>query len=80
MDNLARFETPNRLDLGPLGVAMPPRYGRRMQGNVLVFGPVRPEQDFDPYLEVVLRFDDGNGAARAYAARGDRDAPVRREA
>jgi hypothetical protein len=51
-----------------------------MQGNVLVFGPVRPEQDFDPYLEVVLRFDDGNGAARAYAARGDRDAPVRREA
>ena len=40
-------------------------------------GVRRSDQDFDPYLEVVLRFDDGNGAARAYAARCDRDAPTR---
>jgi hypothetical protein len=36
----------------------------------------RSEQDFDPYLEVVLRFDDANSAARDYAARCDRDAPT----
>lgn len=40
-------------------------------------GVRRSEQDFDAYLEVVLRFDDGNGAARAYADRCDRDAPAR---
>jgi hypothetical protein len=39
-------------------------------------GVRRSDQDFDPYLEVVLRFDDANGAARAYAARCDRDAPA----
>ena len=37
----------------------------------------RSEQEFDPYLEVVLRFDDDIGAARAYAVRCDRDAPTR---
>jgi hypothetical protein len=40
-------------------------------------GVRRSEQDFDPYLEVVVRFDDGDGAARDYAARCDRDAPTR---
>jgi hypothetical protein len=42
-------------------------------------GVRRSEQEFDPYLEVVLRFDDANGAARAYAARCDHDAPARWE-
>jgi hypothetical protein len=37
----------------------------------------RSDQEFDPYLEVVVRFNDENGAARAYAARCDRDAPAR---
>jgi hypothetical protein len=37
----------------------------------------RSEQDFDSYLEVVVRFDDGVGAARDYATRCDRDAPTR---
>jgi hypothetical protein len=37
----------------------------------------RSEQDFDPYLEVVLRFDDVNAAARDYAASCERDAPTR---
>lgn len=40
-------------------------------------GVRRSDQDFDPYLEVVLQFDDANGAACAYAARCDRDAPAR---
>jgi hypothetical protein len=40
-------------------------------------GVRRSDQDFDPYLEVVLRFDDREGAARDYAARCDRNAPVR---
>ena len=40
-------------------------------------GVRRSDQDFDPYLEVVVRFDDGNDAARTYAARCDRDAPAR---
>jgi hypothetical protein len=40
-------------------------------------GVRRSAQDFDPYLEVVVTFDDANDAARAYAARCDRDAPVR---
>lgn len=110
------------LDLRPLGVVIPPRYGPCMQANVLALGPVpveeaparpgdsayaarafaqcqrfialvrqrlgpepdgarlgvrRSDQDFDPYLEVVLRFDDANNAARGYAARCDRDAPAR---
>lgn len=42
-------------------------------------GVRRSDQEFDPYLEVVLRFDDANGAARAYAARCDHDAPARWE-
>ena len=33
--------------------------------------------DFDPYLEVVVEFDDANHAARAYAARCDREAPTK---
>lgn len=37
----------------------------------------RSEQDFDPYLEVVVRFDDGDGGARDYATRCDREAPTR---
>jgi hypothetical protein len=37
----------------------------------------RSESDFDPYLEVVVRFDDANGSAREYATRCDRDAPTR---
>jgi len=37
----------------------------------------RSDQDFDPYLEAVLRFDDGVSAARDYAIRCDRTAPVR---
>jgi hypothetical protein len=40
-------------------------------------GVRRSEQDFDPYLEVVVRFDDGDGAARDYATRCDREAPTR---
>jgi hypothetical protein len=40
-------------------------------------GVRRSEQDFDPYLEVVVRFDDAIAAARDYAARCDRDAPTR---
>ena len=39
----------------------------------------RSDQDFDPYLEVVIRFDDEKPAARKYAARCDRDAPTRWE-
>ena len=41
------------------------------------FGVRRSDQAWDTYLEVVLRFDDANNAARAYAARCDRDAPGR---
>lgn len=41
------------------------------------FSVRRSDQEFDPYLEVVIRYDDENGAARAYAARCDRDAPAR---
>lgn len=37
----------------------------------------RSDADFDPYLEVVVRFDDADAAARDYAARCDRDAPAR---
>ena len=37
----------------------------------------RSGADFDPYLEVVVEFDDANDAARAYAIRCDREAPTR---
>jgi hypothetical protein len=40
-------------------------------------GVRRSEQDFDPYVEVVVRFDDADDAAREYATRCDRDAPTR---
>lgn len=39
-------------------------------------GVRRSDQDFDPYLEVVVRFDDGDRAARDYATRCDREAPT----
>ena len=39
----------------------------------------RSDQDFDPYLEVVVRFDDESRAACHYAAQCDRDAPTRWE-
>lgn len=60
-----RFITLLRRSLGP------EPHGARL-------GVRRSDQDFDPYLEVVLRFDDTN-AARAYAARCDHDAPARWE-
>ena len=37
----------------------------------------RSGPDFSPYIEVVVEFDDGNDAARAYANRCDREAPTR---
>jgi hypothetical protein len=37
----------------------------------------RSGPDFNPYIEVVVEFDDGNDAARAYANRCDREAPKR---
>ena len=37
----------------------------------------RSGPDFDPYLEVVVEFDDANHAARAYANRCDHEAPTR---
>jgi len=37
----------------------------------------RSGPDFNPYVEVVVEFDDGNDAARAYASRCDREAPTR---
>ena len=37
----------------------------------------RSGRDFDPYLEVVVEFDDADQAARAYANRCDREAPTR---
>lgn len=39
----------------------------------------RSEQDFDPYLDVVVEYDDENNVARAYAIRCDREAPTRWE-
>ena len=51
------------------------RFGPEPRGARL--GVRRSDQDFDPYLEVVVRFDDGDPAARAYADRCDRDAPAR---
>lgn len=37
----------------------------------------RSERDFDPYLDVVVEYDDENTVARAYAIRCDREAPTR---
>ena len=37
----------------------------------------RSGPDFNPYVEVVVQFDDANQAARAYAMRCDREAPTR---
>ena len=37
----------------------------------------RSGPDFNPYIEVVVEFDDANDAARAYANRCDREAPTR---
>ena len=37
----------------------------------------RSGPDFNPYLEVVVEFDDANHAARAYANRCGREAPTR---
>ena len=39
----------------------------------------RSEQDVDPYLEVIVEYDDANNVARAYAIRCDREAPTRWE-
>jgi hypothetical protein len=36
----------------------------------------RSEEDFDPYLDVVVEYDTTNADARAYAIRCDRDAPT----
>ena len=59
-----RFITLLRRLLGP------EPYGARLEVR-------RSAPDFDPYLEVVIRFDDEDGTARDYAARCDRDAPAR---
>ena len=37
----------------------------------------RAEHELDPYSEVIVEYDDGNTAARAYAIRCDREAPTR---
>ena len=37
----------------------------------------RAERDADPYIEVVVEYDDQNTIARAYAIRCDREAPTR---
>lgn len=37
----------------------------------------RSEQAFDPYIDVVVEYDDQNNVARAYAMRCERDAPQR---
>jgi hypothetical protein len=35
------------------------------------------ETEFDPYIDVVIEYDDQNAAASAYALRCERDAPTR---
>ncbi len=40
----------------------------------------RSQQDFDPYIEVIVEFDSENNVARAYAIRCDREAPTTWEA
>jgi len=37
----------------------------------------RSDTDFDPYIDVVVEYDDRNPAAAAYALRCERDAPTR---
>ena len=44
--------------------------GARLRGR-------RADRAADPYLEVVVEYDDGNSTARAYAIRCDREAPTR---
>jgi hypothetical protein len=39
----------------------------------------RSEASFDPYLDVVVEYDDENNVARAYAIRCDREAPTKWE-
>jgi hypothetical protein len=37
----------------------------------------RSDTDFDPYIDVVIEYDDENPAASDYALRCERDAPTR---
>lgn len=37
----------------------------------------RSDIEFDPYIDVVIEYDDQNAAAAAYALRCERDAPAR---
>lgn len=37
----------------------------------------RSDEDIDPYLDVMVDYDDENPGARAYALRCDREAPTR---
>ena len=37
----------------------------------------RSDSDFDPYIDVVVEYDDQNPAASDYAIRCERDAPTR---
>ena len=37
----------------------------------------RSDDDFDPYIDVVVEYDDQNPAASAYALRCEREAPTR---
>jgi hypothetical protein len=39
----------------------------------------RSDTDFDPYIDVVVEYDNKNPAASAYALRCERDAPTRWE-
>jgi hypothetical protein len=37
----------------------------------------RSDTEFDPYIDVVIEYDDQNATASAYALRCERDAPTR---
>ena len=37
----------------------------------------RADSEFDPYVDVIVEYDDQNAAARDYAIRCERDAPTR---
>ena len=37
----------------------------------------RSDQEIDPYVDIVVEYDNANDSARAYAVRCDRDAPRR---
>jgi hypothetical protein len=37
----------------------------------------RADTEFDPYIDVIVEYDDQNAAARDYAIRCERDAPAR---